>query len=141
MVGIPDLDGALLRMHQLQSLEAWKAAREVSRRTYRLTLSAELQRHYGLTDQMRRAAVSIPANIAEGYALATTPQLIRALRIALGSTAELHAHLELLRAVPLADGMEVDRLMRDTYRLIGLLGLLKKLGAKTPGSKREWPVG
>ncbi len=135
LAGIPDLGGASLDMHQLQSLEAWNTAREVSRCTYRLTLAPQMRRHYGLTDQIRRAAVSIPANIAEGYALGTTPQLIRTLRISLGSAAELHTHLELLSSIALVEGAEVERLMRDTSRLIGLLvGLLKKLGAKTPGA-------
>jgi len=70
-------------MHKLSSLEAWTRGRELSRVAYRLTLHGQLARHFGLADQIRRAAASVPANIAEGYALATTPQFIRCLRIAL----------------------------------------------------------
>jgi four helix bundle protein len=133
VVGAPALDGALSSMRQLKSLEAWKVATDISRRAYRLTLDSRLRRQYGLIDQLRRAAASIPANIAEGYALGTTAQLIRALRISLGSSAELRSHLELLKSVELVEGEQVDRLERDVDRLIGLLvGLLKKLGARTP---------
>jgi len=82
-------------MNKLASLEAWNRGRELSRVAYRLTLEGKLSRHFGLADQIRRAAAAVPANIAEGYALATTPQFIRCLRIALGSATELHTHLEL----------------------------------------------
>jgi len=64
-------------MHKLGSLEAWNRSRQLSRIAYRLTLDGKLAKHFGLADQIRRAAAAIPANIAEGYALATTPQFIR----------------------------------------------------------------
>src|SRR5207249_12295822 len=53
--------------------------------------------HFGLSDQIRRASASIPANIAEGYAMGTTPQFIKFLRIALGSATELATHSSLRR--------------------------------------------
>jgi four helix bundle protein len=92
-------------MQKLASLEAWNQGRRLARVAYRLTLEGKLARHFGLADQIRRAAAAIPANIAEGYALATTPQFIRCLRIALGSATELHTHLELARDMELV-GME-----------------------------------
>src|SRR5256886_10277244 len=89
-------------VRKLDSLQAWTVARQVARSAYRLTLDPPLNRHFGLTDQIRRAAASIPANIAEGYALGTTAQFIRFLRIALGSGTELCTHLELVRDLALA---------------------------------------
>src|SRR5213080_3618889 len=65
-------------MKQLASLEAWKCANALARSAYRLTLQAPLSRHFGLSDQIRRAAVSVPANLVEGYALGTTMQFVRA---------------------------------------------------------------
>ena len=93
------------------------------------------QTHYALVDQIRRAAISVPANIAEGYALGTTSQWVRLNRIALGSAVELKTHLELLRDLELIDRVQLDPVVADATQVIALLvGLLKRLGAKTPGA-------
>ena len=55
-------------VRKLDSLEAWRHGRQLSRDAYRLTLATPLSRHFSLADQIRRAAASIPANVAEGYA-------------------------------------------------------------------------
>ncbi len=120
-------------MKQLQSLEAWRVARRMASTSYRLTLDTRLRTHMALSDQIRRAAISVPANIAEGYALGTTSQWIRMNRVALGSAVELRTHLELLRDLELVDPGEVDRVLADTTQVVRLLvGLLKRLGARTP---------
>ena len=120
-------------MRNLETLVAWKLARDISRRAYRLTMAPPLRRHYSLADQVRRSAASIPANICEGYALGTRGQLIRCVRIALGSASELKCHLELARDVELVSGSDVDALITAVERLLGVLvGLLKRLGAKVP---------
>ena len=121
-------------MHKLSSLEAWTRGRELSRVAYRLTLHGKLARHFGLADQIRRAAASVPANIAEGYALATTPQFIRCLRIALGSATELHTHLELASEMELIGDEDAKRAMQLCARVIGLLiGLVRRLGSRREG--------
>src|SRR5437667_10707389 len=84
-------------MKQLASLEAWKCANALARSAYRLTFQKPLSSHFGLSDQIRRAAVSVPANMVEGYSLGTTLQFIRCLRVAFGSAAELHCQLEIAR--------------------------------------------
>ena len=120
-------------MRQLETLEAWKCGQQIARSAYTLTLAGPLSRHWGLADQIRRAAVSIPANLAEGYALGTTSQFVRCLRIALGSTAELRSHLAITRDVGLVVRSDVDPLIDSSEREIRLLiGLLRRLGAKTP---------
>src|SRR5438552_7910308 len=119
-------------MHKLSSLEAWTRGRELSRVAYRLTLHGKLARHFGLADQIRRAAAAIPANIAEGYALATTPQFVRCLRIALGSATELLTHLELVQDLSLAAAQPVEQSRRMCDEEIGILiGLIRKLQAGT----------
>jgi four helix bundle protein len=118
-------------MRQLETLEAWKVARKVSADAYRLTLQTPLRRQFVLADQIRRAAVSVPANLAEGYALGTRAQLVRCLRIAYGSTAELSAHLQLTADLQLLESSQVRRVLEDCSRLTGLMvGLLKRYGAK-----------
>jgi four helix bundle protein len=117
-------------MHRLASLEAWNQARALSRVAYNLTRELSLSRHFGLCDQIRRAATAIPANIAEGYALATTPQFLRCLRIALGSATELHTHLELAIDMQLI-GPAQEEVIHLSNRVIGLLiGLIRHLDSK-----------
>ena len=118
-------------MRRLDSLEAWRQGRQLSRDAYRLTLSGPLHRHYSLADQIRRAAASIPANIAEGYALATTPQFLRCLRVALGSATELLTHLELALDMELVPPKIAKEAVASCNREIGLIiGLLRKLGSR-----------
>src|SRR5437660_12275813 len=108
-------------MKQLASLEAWKCANALARSAYRLTLQKPLSRHFGLSDQIRRAAVSVPANMVEGYALGTTIQFIRCLRIALGSAAELHCHLAIARALGLVTQRAVKPELQLSVRVLRLL--------------------
>ena len=108
-------------MRKLDSLEAWTCGRAVARMAYRLTLKPPLSRHFGLVDQIRRAAASIPANIAEGYALGTTAQFIRFLRIALGSGTELCTHLELVRDLGIAPADAIEEAIKLSNRVVGLL--------------------
>lgn len=118
-------------MHKLRALKVWQAASQLARDGYRLTLTAPLDRHFSLADQIRRAAVSIPANLAEGYGLGTTPQLLRCTRIALASAYELQVHLELVRDLELAGPGKTEsseKLADETVRM--LIGMLKGLGRK-----------
>ena len=121
-------------MQNLKSLESFTVGYRLALDVYRLTLRRPLARHFGLADQIRRAAISIPANVAEGYALGTSPQLVRHLRIALGSTAELGVHLDLATDLELVKPDDVANHRHSCTRLTGLLiGLLKRLGAQVPG--------
>lgn len=74
-------------------LEAWKEAVELSVNVYGLTKGFPKEELYALTSQLRRAAVSIPSNIAEGCARNTGAETIHFLYIALGSLAELETQL------------------------------------------------
>lgn len=74
-------------MHKYRSLDAWKHAHAATLTALRST-SAAPQAHWAVFDQLRRAVVSIEANIVEGYALGTTPLFRRHPRIAIGSAAE-----------------------------------------------------
>jgi four helix bundle protein len=79
-----------------RDLVAWQKSMDLTERVYRCTADLPLEERYGLTSQMRRAATSIPSNIAEGQGRRSTDdEFIRFLRIALGSLCELETQLEL----------------------------------------------
>ena len=75
-------------MRSYQSLEAWKKAHAALLLVFRATDSAYHPRCWALFDQLRRAVVSVEANIVEGYALGTPRYFQKHMRIALGSAAE-----------------------------------------------------
>jgi len=115
-------------VRKLDTLDAWRCAQDTARSAYLLTMQLPLSKHFALSDQIRRAAISVPANIAEGYALGTTPQFVRCLRIVLGSATELHSHLTLLRALKLAPEEDVAECLHLSDRVIAMvIGLLRKL--------------
>ena len=76
-------------------LEAWKRALELVTDVYKLTDAFPAQERYALVDQMRRAAVSIPCNIAEGAARQTKKEFAQFLHVARGSLSELDTQLEI----------------------------------------------
>ena len=76
-------------MGKFQELKVWKRAKDLSVSIYKLTGHGTFSKDYGLRDQIRRAAVSIPSNIAEGDELGTDKQAIRYFYTAKGSSAEV----------------------------------------------------
>ena len=116
---------------RLESLKAWTQSRQVARDAYRASMEQPLCRHFRLADQIRGAANSVPANIIEGYALGTRPQLVRCLRIAFASACELSWHIEMAGDMDLLPSATTQTLQADIDTLIKLLvGLIKKLSGK-----------
>jgi four helix bundle protein len=119
-------------VRKLERLHAWQVAQDVAHRAYLLSLDSRLSKHFALIDQVRRAALSVPANIAEGYSLGTTPQFLRGLKIALGSNTELYSHLTVLRKLDIVPGDEVTLVIDLCLRSIAILiGLIRKLSTRS----------
>ena len=78
-----------------EDLEVWQEGCDLAVEIYGIARKGALSRDYGLRDQMTRAAVSIPSNIAEGKERETVPELIRYLYIAKGSAGELRTHIHI----------------------------------------------
>ena len=81
------------KIERFEDIESWQLARELTVGIYRATNVAEFARDFGLKDQIRRAAVSIMSNIAEGFGRGGNAELIQFLAIARGSAAEVQAQL------------------------------------------------
>ena len=84
-------------MGPYQNLTVWKKAMVLAKDIYAVTANFPQNEIYGLVSQMRRCAVSIPSNIAEGYGRSTNKELVHFLYISLGSTNELETQLLLSR--------------------------------------------
>jgi len=76
-------------MGDFQKLKVWQKAKKLAVSLYKITVQGPISKDYGFKDQMRRAAISIPCNIAEGDQLDTDKQAIKFFHIAKGSAAEL----------------------------------------------------
>jgi len=76
-------------MGKFQDLKVWQRSKDLAVYIYKLTAKGEFNKDYGLRDQIRKAAVSIPSNIAEGDDLGSNKQAVRHFYIAKGSAAEV----------------------------------------------------
>jgi four helix bundle protein len=84
-------------LRNYKELKVWEKSYQLCLEIYRVTKEFPKNETYGLISQMRRAAVSIPSNIAEGYGRKTTPEYLRSLYLAYGSTCELGTQFLLSR--------------------------------------------
>ena len=82
-----------------RDLQVWQRAMQLSVAVYRLTREFSREEIYGLTSQMRRSAVSVPSNIAEGQGRMSPGEFRQFLSIARGSLCELQTQLEIARAL------------------------------------------
>jgi len=107
-----------------RDLIAWQQAVSLVELVYRDTASFPKQEMFGLVSQIRRSAVSIPANIAEGAGRSSLKELIQFLGIASGSKAELDTHLEIARRLGLI--REESPVFQQLERVGQLLTALRK---------------
>lgn len=112
-----------------QKLDAWKYSFEFVKEVYRATDNLPATERFGLTSQIRRAAVSIPSNIAEGAGRKSKKEFVNFLSIALGSLSEPDTLLLLTKELGFI-GSEIVELLLNKLDVIGKLiyGLMKSLG-------------
>lgn len=114
-----------------KDLLVWQKAMDVAAATYELTRAYPREELFGLTSQSRRAAVSIAANIAEGYGRDSRPSFIQFLRVSQGSLKELETHLLLAARVTVTDSRTIKPILRDLDELGKMLrGLIKALNSR-----------
>jgi four helix bundle protein len=113
-----------------RDLRVWREAMLLAEMCYRHTREFPKDELFGLTSQIRRAAASIPANIAEGYGRQHTRAYVQFLRIAQGSCKEVETHLILASRV-LGDALARPEHLLDQAEVVGkmLRGLIRSLSA------------
>jgi len=117
-----------------KKLTVWQKAVELSVKIYQITESFPKAELFGLVSQMRRAAVSVPANIAEGAARRGIKEQLHFINIARGSLSELDTHLEIatrIKFVPETGARSLSGLMAEVDRL--LYGYMKSVECKKAG--------
>jgi len=120
-----------MNIKSYRDLDVWKKAMVLVTRVYKLTRTFPKEELYGLTSQLRRAAVSVPSNIAEGKSRRSTGDYIRFLDIAYGSIAEVETQLSVACNLEYVTQKKVSVLF-DDYAERGRMmnGLIARLERK-----------
>ncbi len=113
-----------------RELKVWQKAMDLTVEIYRLTKLLPKFEIYGLSDQMRRAAISIPSNIAEGFGRNSTKEFIQFLTIARGSQLELETQVQICQRLGYFSDNEIDSVLHLCTEINKMLNvLIKKLAA------------
>lgn len=124
-------------MKDFKELKVWHKAYELALAIYENSRAFPREEIYGLTGQLRRAAISIGANIAEGCGRRSDGELVRFLQIARGSASEVEHHLMLARDLKFLQPrthQELDKNLQEVQRM--LTSLVSAVQEKT-GGKQE----
>lgn len=119
-------------LKNFKELKVWQKAYQLCLEIYRVTRKFPKEEIYGLTSQVRRSAVSIPSNIAEGYGRKTTREYIQSLYIAYGSNCELETQILSsgdLGFIGKEDLLGLQKEIGDVERM--LKGLINSLSGNT----------
>jgi len=127
-------DQSSMALKSFRELRVWQSGMDLAVRAYRLTRVFPNPELYGLASQIQRAVVSVPCNIAEGYAREHTKEYLNHISIAQGSLAELETQLELAHRLEYVNSEELAEAIGDVHALARQLYALRnslrpKLGA------------
>ena len=126
-----------MKVKDYKDLKVWQKGIEIVDVTYELTDNFPRTEVYGLSGQMRKAAISIPSNIAEGFVRRGTKEYRQFLHVSLGSCAELDTQMVIANRRKYVDDNEFKRLAEElnheTRMLVSLIG---KLDANTGHGSR-----
>jgi four helix bundle protein len=111
-------------MRNYRDLEVWKHSHKLTLELYEVSRKFPKEEMFGLTSQLRRAAISIGANLAEGCGRRTTAEFARFIRIAMGSASELDYHLLLCRDFKFLTNEIYDRMSKELVRIRKMLSAL-----------------
>jgi len=106
-----------MQIKSFEDLEIWKEARRLTQQIYSLSRAPRFSKDFSLRDQMRRAAVSIMSNIAEGFERGGNQEFVQFLYIAKGSCGEVRSQLYVALDQEYVDQKETDNLLLTLKRL------------------------
>ena len=116
-----------------KDLLVWKKSIDLVEQIYKFTKQFPKEELYGITNQMGRCAVSIPANIAEGSGRKNKAEFIQFLHIALGSASELETHLIISQRLGFLSSNSYDEIMNALNEIIKMIcGLINSLKSLNP---------
>ncbi|HQZ67910.1 MAG TPA: four helix bundle protein [Planctomycetaceae bacterium] len=115
-----------MALQSFRELEVWKIAMDLATDCYRVTKQFPKDELFGMTSQIRRAAASIPANIAEGQGRDHTKEFLNFLSIARGSLMELQTHLILAQRVNLLSDTDLQPLLTLCERISQMISRLRQ---------------
>ena len=113
-----------MTINSYKDLVVWQKGMDLVESVYNISKKLPVAEQFGLISQLRRAAVSIPSNIAEGYNRGHRLEYVQFLNIAYGSLNELDTQLLLSKDLSYASGEEVECILEDLYELERMLAAL-----------------
>jgi len=113
------------KVERFEDLIAWQKARELTNEVYRTTNEGRFSKDFGLRDQIRRAAVSVMSNLAEGFDRAGRKEFHQFLVVAKGSCAEVRSQLYVALDVGYVSQTEFDRLREQSEEVARIIGGLR----------------
>lgn len=116
-----------MKTHNYRELNAWKKSRLLVKKIYQLTAHFPNDEKFGLSSQMRRAAVSIPSNIAEGSGRGTNKSFANFISIAIGSAYELETQLWLSIDLEFISEKESNQIINDICEIQKMLFNFRKI--------------
>ena len=115
-----------MAIQSFRDLEVWKVAMDLAAECYKVTKTFPKDELFGMTSQIRRAAASIPANIAEGQGRDHTKEFLNFLSIARGSLMEVQTHLLLAQRVGLLNEADLQALLTLCERISQMISRLRQ---------------
>lgn len=130
-----------MTVRPFEELQIWKNARRLTNRIYAATKGPAFSKDFGLCDQIRRAAVSVMSNIAEGYERDGSQELLQFLSIAKGSCGEVRCQLYVVLDQGYADRKECEELIDEFRKLSVMINNFMKYLKTAPykGTKYKMP--
>lgn len=121
----------IMKIEKFEDIKAWQEARRLTNLVYHLSKKGTFSRDFALRDQTRKSAISIMANIAEGFQRRSNKEFIQFLYIALGSTSEIQSHLYVALDAEYISRKEFDSAYQSAEEILKMLhGFIKYLKTK-----------